>query len=41
MAKFAYRMQSILDIRETLAGQAQIALGVGGRRRMEAQGDLD
>ena len=27
MAKFAYRMQSILDIKEKMEGQAKIAYG--------------
>ena len=32
MAKFAYRMQSILDIKEKMEGQAKIAYGVANAK---------
>ena len=38
MAKFAYRMQSILDIKEKMEGQAKIAYGVA--KLMDEQGKL-
>ena len=35
MAKFAYRMQSILDIKEKMEGQAKIAYGVANANLMD------
>ena len=35
MAKFAYRMQSILDIKEKMEGQAKIAYGVANAKLMD------
>ena len=40
MAKFAYRMQSILDIKEKMEGQAKIAYGVANAKLMDEQGKL-
>lgn len=40
MAKFAYRMQSILDIKEKMEGQAKIAHGVANAKLMDEQGKL-
>lgn len=40
MAKFAYRMQSILDIKEKMEGQAKIAYGVANAKLMDERGKL-
>ena len=40
MAKFAYRMQSILDIKEKMEGQSKIAYGVANAKLMDEQGKL-
>lgn len=40
MAKFAYRMQSILDIKEKMESQAKIAYGVANAKLMDEQGKL-
>ena len=41
MAKFAYRMQSILDIKEKMEGQAKIAYGVANAKLMDEQTPAD
>lgn len=40
MAKFVYRMQSILDIKEKMEGQAKIAYGVANAKLMDEQEKL-
>ena len=40
MAKFAYRMQSILDIKEKMEGQAKIAYGVANAKLIDEHGKL-
>ena len=40
MAKFAYRMQSILDIKEKMEGQAKIAYGTANAKLMDEQAKL-
>ena len=40
MAKFRYRMQSILDIKMKLESQAKIAYGIANQKYMEEQRKL-
>ena len=40
MAKFVYRMQSIVDIQEKMEGQAKIAYGVANAKLMDEQEKL-